>query len=302
MLARVVGPAALLVASALSAPAVAGDLVWSWSEGERVQYVADMLLDSPTVIWIYGVENAQSRVFQLQLTTQYDCTASAAGKSTQLTCTFVDPQVQAKGVLGDSKHVPVIVKEYSEILAEATVEITLRSDGHIKLVDLENLRKGLLRENEVHEILRQLVRRSVAPLGMQAPKAGKDPGRKWRHKGPNAFFELFSKYGSSGGMVYEYNVAGQEGDITTVVGSGKATVATTAQREAGLPASLGLNATGAYRFDTQAGQIAYAEVLVEGLTTASYSLPGSRQGFGYGARVMRVNADGSVEGPEGTVK
>ena len=299
---RPFGTALLALASMAASPALAGSLAYDWSEGESIRYVGDMLLDSPTVIWVYGVENAQARIFQLQLTTQYDCKASAAGKNTLLTCSFVDPVVNGSGVMGDAKHVPAIMTEYSSILKDATAEITLRPDGHIKLVDLENLRKGLLRENEVHEILRQLVRRSVAPMGMQTPKGGEDPGRKWRHKGPNAFFELFSKYGSSGGMVYEYTVSGTEGSTTQVVGTGEATVATTAQREAGLPASLGLKGTGAYRFDSEAGQLAYAEVLVEGLTTASYSLPGSRQGFGYGARLMRINEDGSVEGPEGPVQ
>lgn len=79
-------------------------------------------------------------------------------------------------------------------------------------------------------------------------------------------------------------------------------VATTAQREAGIPASLSMVANGSYRFDTGAGQLAYAEVEVSGLTTASYSLPGSQQGYGFGARMMRINADGSIEGVEGPIQ
>ena len=297
----------VLLAAVLSAPAAAeseatGPLSWNWSGGEPYRFVSEMLLDSPTVIWFYGRENAQARMFRVELAAQYVCTGEPVRKDVKLTCKIEDARMGGAAVTADQDQVPEILREYERKLKEATVEVIVRADGHIKLVDLEGVSKDLLRENEIQEILRQVVRRSLAPLGMQAPKGGADPGRPWRHKGPPAFFELFSKYGSSGGMLYEYTWKGEADGVIAVEAAGRATVATTQQREAGLPASLGLDGTGAYRFDVAQGRLAYAEVAVSGETTASYSLPGSTQGFGYGARVMRVNADGSVEGPEGPVK
>jgi hypothetical protein len=299
-----------LLAAALAAPAAAaaadpsadGPLTWKWSGGEPYRFVSEMLLDSPTVIWFFGRENAQARMFRIELAAQYVCTGEPVRKDVKLTCKVEDARMGGAAVSADQDQVAEILREYERKLKEATVEVIVRSDGHIKLVDLEGVSKDLLRENEIQEILRQIVRRSLAPLGMQAPRGGADPGRAWRHKGPPAFFELFSKYGSSGGMLYEYTWKGESDGMIAVTAAGRATVATTQQREAGLPASLGLDGTGAYRFDGAAGELAYAEVAVSGETTASYSLPGSTQGFGYGARVMRVNADGSVEGPDGPVK
>ena len=133
-----------------------------------------------------------------------------------------------------------IRKQTESILKKAKVQISTRPDGHISLVDLEGVSTGLIRENDIVEVLRQLVRRSVSPLGMQTPKGGHDPGRKWRHKGPNAFFEVMSKFGSSGGMRYEYEMAGMDGDVARINAEGKATVASNTQREQGLPASLSL--------------------------------------------------------------
>lgn len=297
-----------LLAAALSTPAAAADaeqgpITWGWQPGEKVQFISEMLLDSPTVIWFFGVENTQARMFRVEMRAQYACVGESKGKrGFELTCDIEDVSMSGTAVPKDQDQVDGILREYEGILKKAQVQIVTRPDGHISLVDLENVSTGFIRENDIVEVLRQLVRRSVSPLGMQTPKGGNDPGRVWRHKGPNAFFEVMSKFGSSGGMRYEYAMAGMDGDVARITAEGKATVASNTQREQGLPASLSLVASSSYRFDTAAGQVAYGEVAVNGVTTASYSLPGQTQGFGFGARVMRVNADGSVEGPEGAVQ
>ncbi len=294
----------LATALAQAAPASPADggLTFQWKPGETVSYLAEMAIDSPTVLWLYGRENAQARFFRIEMAARYDCSGGPKGKEVLLSCSIPEVRMGGTAVSTDQDQVPQILTEYQALLKSATLEIVLRPDGHIKLVDIEGMPQDLIRENDIHEMIRQLVRRSVSPLGMQTPKGGADPGRSWRHKGPPAFLELISKYGSSGGMRYEYAVAGEKGGITAITAEGEAMVATTAQREAGIPASLSMVANGSYRFDTGAGQLAYAEVEVSGLTTASYSLPGSQQGYGFGARMMRINADGSIEGVEGPIQ
>lgn len=295
--------ALLLAAANAASPAQpAGPLTWQWTPGEEIRYAAEMMLDSPSVIWFYGRENAQARMFRIEMAAQYVCTGERERKEHVVLCKVEDARLNGVSAANDQGQVKQILGEYQAQLKNATVELVIRDDGHIKLVDLEGVSKDLLRESEIQEMLRQLVRRSIAPLGMQAPRGGSDPGRVWRHKGAPAFFELVSKYGSSGGMIYEYKVDSQDGDVTVINGEGRATVATSAQREANIPASIGMVGNGSYRFDASTGNLAYAEVTVNGETTASYSRVGTTQNYGYAARMMRINDDGTIEGPDGPVQ
>ena len=292
---------ALLFASTVAAQA-GEPLAWNWSEAGSVQYRTQTFIQVPNGYRFFGLNNWDARSLETAMVGSFTCSATGEMRNaTSVTCSIDEVVLQGKAAVSEQDKLDRIFAEYKQTLSTGRVEMVIRKDGHIKVLDLEGIDKKFVRGNDVHEQLRQLMRRAFAPLGMQAPKDGTNPGRTWRHKGQPAFFDLFvttgnkgATYGTAGGSLWTYEVTGVSDGRTALIAEGKANVTTIEQREGGAPLGVNLLGGGLYRWDSAAGVLDYAEVGLSGVYNASALNVGIADAYAYAGQVARVRADGSV--------
>lgn len=292
---------ALLFATTLAAQA--GDaLAWNWTEAGEVKYRTQTFIQVPNGYRFFGLNNWDARALETAMVATFTCKATGATKkTTSVSCSVDEVAFQGKAVVSEQEKLEKIFAEYVQTLSTGRVDMVVRQDGHIKVLDLEGIDKKFVRGNDVHEQLRQLMRRAFAPLGMQAPKDGKDPGRAWRHKGQPAFFDLFvtngnkgATYATAGGSLWTYEGTGTSDGRTAVLASGKANVTTIEQREGGAPLGVNLVGGGLYRWAADAPVLDYAEIGLSGSYNASALNIGIQDAYTYAGQVARIRADGSI--------
>lgn len=292
---------ALLLATTLTAQA--GDAIqWSWASAGVVQYRTQTFLQVPNGYRFIGLSNRDARALETAMVGTFTCTHTAtAKKAVRLTCSIDEIVLQGLAVATEQEKLDAIFAEHMKTLPQGQVELVLRPDGHIKVFDLEGIEKKWERGNDVHEQLRQLLRRAFAPMGMQAPRDGADPGRSWRHKGQPAFFDLFmttgnkgATYGTAGGSVWNYEVTGESGGRVALRAEGKANVTTIVEREGGGALGINLLGGGLYRWDAAAGVLDYAEIGLSGTYNASSLNIGMQDAYAYAGQIARIHPDGRV--------
>jgi hypothetical protein len=292
---------ALLLATTLTAQA--GDaLVWNWDAAGEVTYRTQTFIQVPNGYRFIGLSNKDARALETAMVGTFTCKGTeSAKKTTKVVCSIDDIVLQGLAVATEQEKLEAIFAEHMKTLPQGRVELVLRKDGHIKVFDLEGIEKKWERGNDVHEQLRQLLRRAFAPMGMQAPKEGKDPGRVWRHKGQPAFFDLFmttgnkgATYGTAGGSVWNYEVTGESGGRVALIGEGRANVTTVIEREGGGALGINLLGGGLYRWDAAAGVLDYAEIGLSGSYNASAQNIGVSDAYAYAGQIARIRADGKA--------
>ncbi len=292
----------LLVTASIAAHA--GDLAPRWDPATPVTYQTQTFIQVPNGFRFYGLNNLDARALETAAAGTFTCTGGPQGKGFDVTCTIDEIKLQGSAVATEQQKLDTIFAQHEETLKGATVELVLRPDGHIKTLDLEGVEKKYERGNDVHEQLRQLLRRVFAPLGAQLPKNGDDPGKPWRHKGQPAYFDLFvtqgtdsATYGTTGGSRVDYGIVGQHDGRTLIEYAGVANVTTVVEREAGGGLGINLKGGGVLAFDAAAGQIDYVEIGLSGEYNANATQVGNRTAYGFAAQMARVHADGSVGKP-----
>ena len=191
------------------------------------------------------------------------------------------------------------------------------SDEDVQLVGHRTARQADERQREIHEKLRLVMRRMVAPMDQQIPKKGVAAlGDSWKQKNNSVAFEIFSKFGTIGGSVLKYEVIADANSEVAVVASGRGNIGLSnagstygfAEGSAASEGSSGTDSTGyasssvtptlynvvaqtGGRFDVGAGQWAYIESTAQGLRNQGIA----DDNFTQAAWMGRINADGSIE-------
>jgi hypothetical protein len=291
----------LLLASVFSAEAA--QLQWSWVDAGPVTYKTQTFVQDQTGFRYLSVKNLDARARETAVSMTLTCTAAAKGKVTQVDCVIDDVALGGTAFVGEQDKLETIFQQHVDVLSGAHVVLAVAADGRIRSVDLEGVEAKTGRQNMVAEQLRQLMRRAVAPLGMQTPKGGEVSTRPWRHKGSQpAFFDLFhtlandgAMYATSGGSRYTYKVEPNAADDRVAVDAeGLANVAGVVEREGGSGRIVNILGGGSYRWDATTGVLDYAELGFSGLYTASANIVGADAAYAYAAQVARVRPDGSI--------
>ena len=290
----------LLLAASLTAQAQ--DFAFQWPEAES-RYHFESLIAFPKGLTFYAVQNVEGRVLQFGIAGDLVCTASPGPKFSKVVCQLDDVLLEGQPIRGDEKQVPVVMKEYGDLLSEARVELEVNPDGRVRTFDLEGFPKGTQRENDISETLRQVLRRALSPLDVMAPKDGVDPGKAWKHKGLPMGFELFTKTGTTGGVLLKYETVDDVAGRKVFEGGGRGNVSTNAEADAGGQGAVNLNGYSFTTVDPVAHQLAYSEIVVEGILSARAAAGAVNQDIHYALRtwVGRVNADGTIETRDGPV-
>lgn len=304
-----------LVLAGLAGAAEAAPLTFDWTHDEPVRYHSEARIQTPNG-FLYVALNKEVRAMHVDVVSDLSCNGEERGKrGWSVTCKIdqVKLSAAASPSMGNPQQdkLDAIMAEGVEILTGAQVEMEVRSDGHIKLFDLDGLgadTKSLSVKRNQIEQLRQIMKRALAPIGVQAPKDG-EGAKPWKHKGMPLFYELMSMTGTAGGLVHKYTLDQSGGDLFIVgEGHGNLNVQGGASVAGGTGASAagGPSTTPAYnlvcttqtRWDPKLGLPAYSEAVSQATATASNTNLSGQPLFAYAGFIARVNKDGTQEGLE----
>lgn len=299
----------------LSLNAFAGDLSPRWEPGQAVRYHAETLFSAGSLPMI-ARQNTEARAVKLAVTLDLACVPTARKKGWELVCDVEGAKLQGEAVPGEQERLDQVLAESASTFAAATVVVGLSADGRVSSVDLRDVDRSDERSAQIAETLRQMARRAVAPLDVEMPKDGEDPGKPWKQGGTPLAAELFVNSvpvwsgagssatpvagGVSGGVSLKTSVKGRDGAVATLETVGQCNVASLVTDTNTYFAHVEISSTG--RFDTATGQISYRLLEVSAKDGPSASVRTLADGYRQVAWIARWNADGSLEGPDGAIK
>lgn len=275
---------------------------WNWAQPAGTKYHAEALVSTPRGFRYIGGTNIDARGLQVGVQADLTCSGTPDGKAFSVVCKIDSARLDGRAFDGEQDKLDAILKEYSGLLTGSRVEMRVRPDGQVSTFDLEGIDTTITRTRIAEEQMRQLMRKTLAPLSIQMPKKG-DASKPWKHKGMPLFYELMTMAGTTGGVVHKYQVDGEETDAGVfVVGQGHGNLGSQA-------ASQGATTAGAYnmvgasqtRFDPKTGLVLYSEVAVTGEPNGMASNLKGGIRYALSAWVGQVREDGSFEGLEGVV-
>jgi hypothetical protein len=278
----------------------------NWSTPARYQLQSQ--ISTPRGFRVYGEENLDARLLGLRTSFELSCESSVLGRGWEVDCVIDEVGLVGSSIEGEEQSLSLILEEFQSLMQGAMIQIQIRGDGKIKAVDLEGPPKDTKRQAYMHEQMRQILRRTVSPLDMQTPKGGEDPGKKWKMKGMHLGFELMSTFGTAGGTRYEYTVDEWTGAEAFMIGSGRGTVGTNLEMDAGSGTdgdgnvygsssnpSISMIVVSQMRFDSSTGTILYSELNASGESTAQSMNVGATARYAFAGFAGRIYDDGSFE-------
>jgi len=291
---------AIVLLAAVSSLASAEGLQWAWVQPEPVRYHAESFINTPRGSMLRADANLEARALTIAVTGDFSCKGVPQGKSTSLVCTIEKMKVDGKAFDGEQERLDKIFAGYSKNLVGAKIEMRVRADGHIASLDLDGIETTIAQSREAEEHMRQLMRKTMAPLAIQMPK---DPtgAKPWKHKGMPLFYELLTTSGTTGGVMHKYRVDGDaKAGGTFVIGEGRGNLNSQAATQGATTAGA-LNMVGASqtRFDQKSGLPLYSEVSVTGAPNAANDTVHGGIRYALAAWAGQIQADGTIEGLEG---
>ncbi len=279
-----------------AAPAQAAPLTVDWNKPQPVRYHAEMLISTPRGFRYLAERNMDGRALQTGVALDMSCTGAPMGKAWKVSCAIDSFAIEGRGDGDDQPRLNEVFANYTAVMKTARIDMEIKPDGSIRTIDLEGIDKGLNRQTDMVEQLRQVLRRTMAPLSMSMPKDG-EGAKPWKANGLPLYYELHTMVGTAGGVAHQLKVDGKVGETIFIVGSGKGNVSS----------QLG-TAVGAYqmssntqaRFDPSLGLLAYAECATVGNPGNSLAQVSTGQLYGLSGWIGLINADGTIEGLEGT--
>ena len=288
-------PMVLLLA--LTAPsAEAAGLHVDWNKPQPVRYHAEMLISTPRGFRYLAQRNMDGRALQTAVAMDLSCTGSPLGKAWKVICKVDSFAIEGRGDGDDQQRLDVVFADYVASMPNARIEMEIKPDGSIRSVDLEGVDKGLNRQTDMVEQLRQVMRRAMAPMSISMPKDGAG-AKPWKAAGMPLFYELHTMVGTAGGVAHQFKADGQVGDTVFIVGAGKGNVSS--QAAGAQVGAYQMSSNTQTRFDPNLGLIAYSECATVGNPGNSLNQVSTGQLYGLSGWIGLINADGTVEGLEG---
>lgn len=266
---------------------------WRWAEGEVHRYYFENEVMLPSPIWLYADRNRDARVVAWQVQMVAGCRLVDRSKRTfEIACKVEDFAMRAAAVPGDQAAegrdplVGPIVDEIDHKLSAASLQIELRSDGRIKMFDIEGLARDNERVGTMNENLRAMLSRAVAGLDLQLPADAVVPDEPWPQ-----FQSMLPRAATQTGtfgsvpMINMINVSDGPQIVVQTVGKGVVTPDSANSFETRVQAVA--------VFDTAAGVLTERVWTVNGIPTAGSAVAETGGGLGYfqKGRLIRLAAD-----------
>lgn len=283
----------ILLTLALSPAAWAGDLVPRWDQ--PVRYHAEALVETPNGYRYLGRYNVEAVVLTHELAVDLACAPSE--QAGRVDCILEQVALGGSARHSDEQAHTTILAEYQQALQGRTLQVDIAADGRIGTVDLEGVDKDDDRQAQIHETLRQLMRRVLAPLDLGLPRKGDPKSGTWRQKGTPLLFQLLTEYGTTGGSVMKHTLTGREGSLALISSEGRGNLSTGLELELNAGQMVNMVGGGSGAFDTATGQLAWRKLAVSGELTTESIQYGDQMVYGLSAWVGRIGADGVVQTP-----
>lgn len=298
-----------MLALLLSSLSLAGDLAVRWEPGATVRYHAESRMDVPGGLVFLGAVNTEARARVVELALDLSCQGAAKKKGAAVSCEVDQVRLGGEAVTGEQERLDRALAENARLLEDARVSFEVSEDGRLTNVDLKGTPDADARLNYTGELLRLLVRRAVAPLDLQLPKNGDDPGKPWRQSGAPLALELLptvapswsgssatyatSATGVAGGISLKNALAGRQGAMARVTTEGEGNVVVMVTDYNSLFANVVVAGDG--RLDTEKGQIAWRGLQTNAVDVGTNSSRTAADGYRHAGFIARINPDGSVE-------
>lgn len=262
---------------ALAPPALAapptdlgpGSLVYQWPTDAPLHYRVQMYMATPNApIRFIARANLDARVTELTVALLLRCTAGdydPSARAREVDCQVHRAELGGAAFPGEQAKMIDIFREYQDLLMVSTVQLQVSERGAVRSVDIEGVEKGTSREAQVHEMLRMLVGRAIAPMELELPRDGDPQGRRWRQKGSPQAMRLPSVMGTAGGVRLYHEVESVEGNVALIRTTGQGLL-NPGGTEAINTVSAFLNGTA--RYDIENKRLISNEQTLQGVSTA----------------------------------
>ncbi|NOY25506.1 MAG: hypothetical protein GXP62_06490 [Oligoflexia bacterium] len=276
-------------------PAHATELVARWDQ--PVRYHAEALIHTPNGQRYIGWVNYDVTAAEQEISVDLDCDGKSGSRGFDVICTIDKVALGGAVFVGKQRQLDAIFVEYQGYLQGQTVQLTVARDGRVTGVDLEGVDKRDDRMAQIHESLRQLLRRVFAPLDLGLPKKEVQPSGTWKQKGTPLFFQLLTSYGTAGGSVVKHTLLEVDGDSALISTQGRGNLATGQDWETSAASRdiVRMVGAGSGRFDIAAGLVSWRQVSVSGELTGSSPNAGVPIVYTLAAWAGRIGADGKVD-------
>jgi hypothetical protein len=257
----------MLILSFLVGHADAADLVSKWSTAKGVRYHAESRIETPHLVEWRAVANLDARARITDVALDITCDGAPWKKQVVVKCHIDKAAIAGTAVSGEQAELERILQEWSERLTGADVVLTLGTDGHVALFDLEGIERRTSREGEVIESQRQLLRRVFAPFDLALPKGGMaEPKEPWKHKGAPLQMGLLAmtNMNTAGAASMTHTLDHVDGNFAYIVTDGHSIVDTPEQSFQ----KIDLIVHGRARYDVADGLVEYSDLDLNGELTA----------------------------------
>jgi hypothetical protein len=268
-----------LLGGSATAHATTG-LVWQWPEEGR-QYSIQAEVHVAEAFWMRSEFNLDIRVTEFRFFAVTTCKPAAnIGKSAwELQCTLDDVAVSAAPASANEAQreaLQGVLDEWDKKYTGAFVQMSFKNDGRVRQLDLEGVKKGNRRLNEIHEAMRLVAARGFSGFDLQLPKKGDDKGKgQWKQNSPLTM-KFPSDKGTMGSADVVYEVESEKAGLVKIVSSGRGTLGSGEMIVVGdveQPKNLyKMTLGGQAVFDTTSGLLKVHEFMTEGTPTASSEL------------------------------
>lgn len=273
------------------------------------RYHAEALIQAGTPVQLLASNNINARVVMIGAAFDLDCSGEMGTRDWKMLCNIDNVGLQASAYTPDKQDaVDAIMDEYMALMEDAQAQVEFGTDGRIRLVDIEGIDKRDERMRNVHEYIRLIVRRGFAPMDIQLPRKGvAEVGDKWKRKTGAATFEMFSRFGTVGGSLIKYEVTDVTDGRVSVTHSGRGNIGVSSAGATLTMEDGATAATASALYNTLSNGVAYFEEGSHRWIYGEFSTQGTLNQaatsgvnqFTQAAWIGRINADGTVEGPEG---
>ncbi|MSQ03308.1 MAG: hypothetical protein EXR71_15685 [Myxococcales bacterium] len=274
-----------------ASPAAADVPTYQWQKGETVRYYVESEL-----YWSAGIKasarlNVSTRIRDLKLRAEVECTVKMPGKLTELDCRLAWLDLAGEPVSDPQGRVDLVMADWEEFTRPVQINIVIGPDGRLREFDCNGLPEGNIVEGKLSEQMRSFLRAAFSPLDISLPTDAKDWVRGWVRKDLSFMMLLPVTDGTAGaGTLKLFHVDDRLG-LALISTEGRATVGQSSAVEASANGGLiDLRLGGEAWVDVTTGQLLFSGFTTDGRRTASASTGTADQAIAQSAALQRVAA------------
>lgn len=242
-----------------------------WEDDEVRRYVFKAEVTTPNALPMWAVENIDGLIlgFRIDLVTSCRPAHRMGKRGVELRCDVEDASIQGRPDPGTQGKVAQVAQEWTELLkGGGWVQMDVMRNGRVRRVGLQGLAKGTPREQLIHQVMREMIVRAVAPMDVLLPKKGFEDKKPWRQRDSLVLGLPSIVAGSVGGAWLNLEWAADTPAGRLVAIRGRGTLGWGMEQGDNLRDMMSMEFDGSFVFDEERGILRQAQHVGEGEPTA----------------------------------